>query len=76
MLTLKDLADEADIGVLFEFLRTCANAKGDPHRHYKITPSLHLDLSRRSYKVRTYIPGAACGRAALLRTDVCYADVC
>jgi hypothetical protein len=56
MLTLKDLADDADIGVLLEFLRTCANAKGDPHRLYKIMPSLHLDLSRRGYKVRTYAP--------------------
>jgi Leucine-rich repeat (LRR) protein len=37
--------------VLLEFLRTCLNARGDKHKHYKITPTLHLDLSRRPYKV-------------------------
>jgi Leucine-rich repeat (LRR) protein len=50
-LPLKDLADSEDIGLLLEFLRTCANAHGDKHKHYKITPTRHLDLSRRPYKV-------------------------
>jgi Leucine-rich repeat (LRR) protein len=50
-LPIKDLADAEDIGVLLEFLRTCANAHGDKHKHFKITPTRHLDLSRRPYKV-------------------------
>ena len=55
-LPLKDLADvacgpEEDIGVLLEFLRTCANAQGDKHKHHKIPATRHLDLSRRPYKI-------------------------
>jgi hypothetical protein len=56
-LPLGDLAAHADPGVLFEFLRTLAHARGETLHNFAakvdhyVAPTRWLDLSRRPYKI-------------------------
>ena len=46
----QDLADDADVGVLFEFLRTLTNARGEPNHSHLVAATNWLDQIKKIWQ--------------------------